>query len=650
MSPPNRANDAVGLERAALRFLSQQYPNANAVAAAIASRSAELLLPKETIHVISDIHGDSVKLRHVINNASGTLRPLVEQHFASRLDAAEMREFLSLLHYPKETLEHLADRLREPEVRRTFCRRTMGLLFELARLLARKHTLARLLALLPSDYRPLLTEALREVPGGHGEAYLQAIIDSLSEDERVFELLRVVVRLIRNLAIDELIIAGDCWDRGKRGDRVVGYIMQQPHVSFIWGNHDAAWLGAALGHEALIAHVLRISTRYRCLSQLEEGYGITLQPLENLVRTVYADDPAGCFKTKGSGLRPTLLMAQMQKAAAIMQFKLEGQLIERNPQFDLAHRRLLHRLDPARGLIEIDGRTRTLKDRNFPTIDWQRPYELSPEEQTCLRRIRQSFLTSQVLREQMVFLVNHGAMYLLRDDHLIFHGCVPVDERGSFLTLAVDGEPKAGKALFDALNDVLARVIHQPATKDLDLLWYLWCGPRSPLFGKDRITTLENDLVAEAETHVETKNPYFQLIHEVDFCERVLAEFGANTKRGLIVNGHVPVKIDKGEQPLKRSGKAITIDGAFSEAYGDHGYTLILEPHRTALAKHHHLESVEAAVAKGLDIIPTVSELRRFEPPRTIGDTEQGDAVRAELAWLDRLLQAYQRNEIRPPN
>lgn len=643
MSQPAKTIGPAEQERAALRLLSRQFPQPDAVAAEIARRSAELPRPKRTSHVISDIHGDDVKLRHVINNASGTLRPLVEQHFAGRLAGGDLQDFLALLHYPREILE----RLQKPGSDPDFARRALSHLFELARLLAQRHSLDHVRRLLPESYRALLAEVLRVSPDDQGELYRNAIVASLKQQGQLAEFLRTVVRVIRNLAVDELIIAGDCWDRGKRGDRVVSYLMQQPSVSFIWGNHDAAWLGACLGHEALIAHVLRISARYRNFSQLEEGYGITLQPLENLIRTVYADDPAECFKPKGTGLRPAQLMAQMQKAAAIMQFKLEGQLIERHPEFALDHRRFLHTIDKSRGTIVIDGKERALRDKHWPTLDPQHPYELSTEERACLGRIRQSFLTSRTLWEQMRFLVNHGSMYLLRDDHLIFHGCVPVDARGEFLPFPVDDQPRTGRALFDALDDVLARVIEQPVTKDLDLLWYLWCGPRSPLFGKDRITTLENDLVAEPETHVETKDPYFQLIHEAAFCEKVLAEFGADPQRGLIVNGHVPVKIDKGEQPLKRSGKAITIDGAFSQAYGDHGYTLILEPSRTALAKHHHFESVAAAVEKGVDIIPTVTEVRRHDPPRRVSDTEQGAALRAELAWLERLVDAYRRNELR---
>jgi len=297
--------------------------------------------------------------------------------------------------------------------------------------------------------------------------------------------------------------------------------------------------------------------------------------------------------------------------------------------------------------FEIDGYKRTLKDTRFPTIDPAHPYDLSREEQACMDRIRRSFYSSEKLWEHMKYLVSRGSMYLIRDDHLIFHGCMPVDAKGAFLPLEVDGRPYTGRALFDALDQVIARILDRPTEKDKDLMWYLWCGARSPLFGKDRITTLENDLVKEPETHAETKNPYFSLIHEVDFCDRILREFGVDTRRGLIVNGHVPVKIEKGESPMKRSGKAITIDGAFSQAYGDHGYTLVLGPGEVLLAKHHHFDSVEAAVRDGVDIIPAITVVRQWERPRRGADTERGTEIRAEIAMLERLLAAYRSNAMR---
>ncbi|MBI1913888.1 MAG: fructose-bisphosphatase class III [Planctomycetes bacterium] len=634
-------------ELTVLRPLARQFPTLDAALAEVARLSAERTLPKGTVHVISDIHGDDTKLRHVINNASGQLRPLLEQMFAKRLPPEELQELISLVFYPRETIERVRPTLKDIADEQRFCRRYLRHLFEIVRTLAPRRSRKRALAVFPPEFSELLQEMLQESTVERGQEYYDELIDALVRHRRALHLMHLTVRVIRNLAIDELVIGGDCWDRGPRGDRVVEYISRQPNVAFIWGNHDTAWLGACLGQEACIAHVLRISLRYRRLSQLEEGYGINLQPLEHLARTVYQEDPAASFPLKNIGLREAETMARMQKAAAMMQFKLEGQMIERNPQWGLASRRLLHRMDPASGTIEIDGTKRTLKDTRFPTLDAARPYELSAEERTCLDRIKKSFYDSEKLWGQVQYLVSCGSMYLTRDNHLIFHGCVPVDAKGDFLPLEVDGKPYAGRALFDVLDNVIARILDRPSEKDKDLMWYLWCGPRSPLFGKDRITTLENDLVKEPETHVETKNPYFQLIHEVPFCDKVLKEFDVDTQRGLIVNGHVPVKIEKGESPLKRSGKAITIDGAFSEAYGDHGYTLVLESDRTLLAKHHHFESVQAAVERGVDIIPTVTEVRHWDRPRKVAETERGRDLDLQIAYLNRLVQAYRTNRLR---
>jgi fructose-1,6-bisphosphatase-3 len=630
-----------------LRPLAARYPNVDAAMAEIARLSAVLTLPKGTVHVISDIHGEDQKLRHVINNASGSLRPLVERVFAGRLDARQFQEFLTLIFYPYEVVQRLEQQAWTEAALREHALTTLRQIFELVRILVARYSLKRATEVFPAEYRELLVEMLHEPTTERGSEFVAAIVDELVRRGRIWQLIHVTVRLVRNLAIYELIIGGDCWDRGPRGDRVVDYLRQQPNVSFIWGNHDAAWLGASLGHEALICHVLRVSLRYRRLGQIDEGYSIPWTPLENLANTCYADDPATHFMPKASGTRPNLLVARMQKAAAIMQFKLEGQVIARHPEWEMEHRRLLHRIDRAKGTIEIDGIVYPLRDTHLPTINSDDPYALSEEETKCLGRFRHAFLNSQKLGEHMRWLVSRGAMYLQRDDHLIFHGCVPVDAQGGFLPMIINGMACRGREMFEAIEQLLVRVVDRPVEADLDQLWYLWSGPRSPLFGKDRIATLERDFIADKKPHHETKNPYFALIHEAWFCDKVMAEFGTDPAAGLIVNGHVPVQIEKGESPLKRSGKAITIDGAFSEAYGDHGYTLVLEADRTFLACHHSFESVEAAVRDGVDIIPSVTVVREWASPRRMTDTERGTQFRCEIELLERLIEAYRHNDLR---
>jgi len=634
-------------ESATLEPLAREIPNIDSAVAEIARLSAQLTLPKGTIHVISDIHAEDKKLRHIINNASGTLRPLVERLFKDRMPPDQFQEFLTLIFYPAEVVERLEQTLRDPQDQKAYAMRTLRDLFDVVRVLAARRTIEEARRLLPTEYRELLAEILHAPSPEREQDYIEAIVDELVRRGRVLHLIHLTGRVVRNLAIDELIIAGDCWDRGPRGDLVVDYLMQQPNVSFVWGNHDMAWLGACLGHEALICQVLRISLRYRRLLQLEEGYGIPVEPLDLLARTVYPDDPATSFQVRGTGMRESIMMARMQKAAAIMQFKLEGQVIARHPEWHMDHRRLLHRINRKTGTIEVDGLDYPLNDVSFPTIDPSNPYELTAEERLCVRRIRNSLLASQKLWNQMRWMVSLGTMYLRREEHLIFHGCVPVDERGEFLPMLIDGRPYTGIALFKAIENVVYRVLDGKARGDLDLLWYLWSGPQSPLFGKDRIATLERDLISDHRPHQETKNTYFRLIHEPWFCDKILAEFGVEPDQGLIVNGHVPVEVEKGESPLKRSGKAITIDGAFSESLGDHGFTLVLEPHRTILARHHHFESVEAAIVRGADIIPSITVVREWDRPRRVADSQRGRRLRSTIAQMERLVEAYRNHELR---
>jgi fructose-1,6-bisphosphatase-3 len=637
---------------ASLWALAAQFPDASAATAELARTAAVLTLPRGAVHVISDVHGEDKKLRHVINNASGALRPLVERLLGDRLAGREMREFLALCFYPAEVVENLERTLVDPAERRAFALRTLRLQFVLVRELTARYSHKRSMRDFPAAWRPLLEEMLHEpATDSRRDSFFATVVDELVSRGKALHVVHLVGRLIRNLAIDELIIAGDCWDRGPRGDRVVDYLRQQPAVSFVWGNHDASWIGAALGNEALICTVLRISLRYRRLGQLDEGYSIPLTPLEHLARTAYADDPAAHFMPKAPGMRPMELVARMQKAIAVMQFKLEGQAIARNPQWGLDHRRLLHRVDRAAGTVEIDGVTYPLRDNHLPTVDPADPYALTPDERLCMDRLRSSFLASQKLGEHVRYIIENGAMSLVRDEHLIFHGCVPCDGAGNFLPMPLcHGREAAGRALFDEIQQVMLRVLDQRAQPDLDLLWYLWSGPRSPLFGKDRIATLERDFIADKRPHHEEKDPYFKLIHEPWFCEKVLAEFGVDPGRGLIVNGHVPVKVEAGESPVKRSGKAITIDGAFSEAYGDHGYTLVLEADRTLLAQHSHFDSVEAAIRDGVDIVPTMQTIRVWDRPRTLADAGRGRIIQARVAQLERLVEAYRSGAIRVTN
>jgi fructose-1,6-bisphosphatase-3 len=631
-------------ELALLRSLSATYPTADAAVAEAAGLRAVLGLPMGTVHVLSDVHGEHAKLRHVINNASGSLRPLVDELFRARLGGGLMQEFLATLYYPRELIARRRTALEASGERRAWVMRTLEMQFEIVRALARGYRRIEVRELMPTEFRELFLELWGEPGSGRGRKYLAAIIDGLAAHNRDWLAVRAASRLIRNLSVSELIVAGDLGDRGPRIDKVIDYLMVQPNVSILWGNHDTIWMGACLGEDASLLTALRFSARYRRAAQLEEGYGIMTTPLEKLVRDCYSDDPCEHFKPKGDGWRDALMVARMQKAIAIMQFKAEGRLIERHPEWALDHRRVLHRIDFAAGTVNIDGVVHPLLDTRLPTIDPANPYDYSPQEKECMDRIRASFTSSQKLWEHMSWVVKKGGMWTTRDDVLIFHACVPVDETGTPQELEVEGVKRSGRDLMDALSTIVRRAFRKGAEgrdADADWLWYMWGSPRSPLFGKDKLATFESHFIADKAAREEKKNPYFELIHDAEFTKRIGHLFGCDD-RVLIVNGHVPVKVEKGEKPVKRGGNAVTIDGAFSEAYGDRGYTLVLAPDRIDLAEHSKFESVDQVISTGADIVPKMTTIREYPSPRTIGDTHRGAAIRRQISDLEKLVIAYE--------
>ncbi len=625
-----------------LEALSGRFPTVEAAIGEIAALKAKLSLPMGLVHVISDVHGEDAKLRHVINNGSGALRALVERVLADRLTVQERATFLAVLYYPREAINAFSFDIaaRGSHARLEWVLSTLTLQFEIVRELRKTYRRDHFEGLLPADHRELFIE----LGSGQRPAYIGEMIRGLMVFDRDWGAVRAASRLIRNLTCEELLVAGDLGDRGPRIDRVLDILMRQPNANVLWGNHDTIWIGAHLGHEPCILNVLRFSARYRRAAQLEEGYGILTTPLEKLVRAVYRDDPATCFMPKGDGPRDQLTVARMQKALAIMQFKSEGQMLARRPEWNLSHRRLLHLIDVRSGTVTLDGVTHPLLDTKLPTIDPADPYAFSPEERACLDALKESFTRSMRLREQMEWLVQHGAMWTTRDDVLLFHACVPVDAAGTPLELEVDGKVYHGRGLMDALGSVVRRSIRKRwygLDGDADWLWYLWCGPRSPLFGKDKMATFETHFLADKATHKEVKNPYFDLMHDASFIKSIGREFGCGDDV-LVVNGHVPVKIEAGEAPIKRGGNAITIDGAFSQAYGDRGYTLVLKPDRVELAEHAPFPGVQAAISRDADIVPKISTVKTYARARTIGDTSKGEAITRRIALLESLVHGYE--------
>jgi fructose-1,6-bisphosphatase-3 len=631
-----------------LHILAKRFPNVPAVLAELANLESVLTLPVPTVHVVSDVHGEDVKLRQVVNNASGSLRPLFERLYAG-LGAQAIEQLLTLTYYPHESWAVMVRGI-DGARRRELLHWVAGNAAIAIRDLARHYSLKYVAHVVPDPFDAVLRELVFADELVRQPAFLDRLLAPFLAHDRDAELVALLAHVVRHLAVGELVVAGDLGDRGPRIDRVIDLVAEQPNVSITWGNHDANWIAAALGHPAAVATVVRLSLRYQRLAQLEDGYGISLEPVRRLAREAYAGDPAACFQVKGDA-EDGQLLARMQKAIAIAQFKLEGQLFERRPEWRLAHRSLLRRIDPATATIDVDGARHPLRDAQFPTVDWRDPCQLSAAEARCMTELVAEFTQSRTLARDMAFVVSHGQMSLRRDLCAIFHGCVPVDDQGALLALVVDGEPRRGKALFDAIEVVVQRAFRagpaEVAEADRDLVFYLWTGPLSPCFGKDRMATFETYFLADPATHEETKNPYFRLIHDPAFCGRMLAEFGVDPARGFLVNGHVPVRLEAGETPVKRSGRAITIDGAFAAAYGDKGFSLVLDAQRIYLAQHHHFESAEAAVARHADIVPTVSDVVVHDRLRTVGDTETGDQIRAEIAVLEDLVRAFETNQIR---
>ncbi|WP_411847010.1 fructose-bisphosphatase class III [Roseibacillus persicicus] len=633
-----------------LSLLARQFPSASSVMSQISLLQAKLTLPKGRIHIISDVHGDDRKLRHVINNASGGLSNLVNEVFGDELTAEEKEILLAFLYYPVEKMRTYQERLQDREWRKKKTKRLLRLQFRLVRKLAKRVTKEELLGLMNEDFKVLYIALLDEVSFRRDPGYVDSMIESLADYDQDIVALHEASRLVRNLVVSEVIVAGDLFDRGERGDRVVHYLKNQPNVSFTWGNHDVTWMGATLGSEVLIATVLRISLRYLRLWQLEEGYGILLSPLAKLAKTVYGEDPAASFYPKrSSDFMDEELVARMHKAIAILEFKLASPVIERHPEWKMEDRRHLHLIDWENGTITLDGKTHTLNDNYFPTINPEEPYALSEEEKVCIARLRESFISSQRLWEHMLFLVKQGSLSLRRDEALIFHGCVPTNEDGSFREVQIGDAKLSGGDLFRELEQVVRSCYREGAhtvSQDLDYFYWLWVHGDSPLFGKEKMTTFERYFLSDPETHKEVKDPYFHKIHDAEFCKRVGRAFGVGDDV-LIVNGHVPVKVEKGEDPVKRGGNAVTIDGAFSESYGDHGYTLVMGPNGIRLAEHSHFESIEHFLECQDDMIPSLRELRVHEPSRTIADTHESEDIHAQLCSLNNLLQAYRSGEVR---
>lgn len=650
-----------------LRLLSEKFPNSNAVITELINLRAILSLPKGTEHFVSDLHGASSAFIHMVKNASGVVRRKVDDVYGDTLSEAEKRALCALIYYPDERIElvrngelPLDKEGADIHTLTDWYRKRLHQVVNVARAVTVKYSRSKVRKLLPPSFSYVIEELLHESSIEHDRSdYYNAIIDGIIETGSAEDLLIQISYLIHGLTIDTMHVVGDIFDRGPGADKIIEVLSTVHDYDIQWGNHDIEWMGAAAGNLALIATVLRVSTRYANIETLEEGYGINLLPLANFAMETYGEDNCTIWQTKDFENNPRLtrsaqLMAKMHKAISIIQFKLEGQIILRHPEWQMNDRLFLDKINFADGTITVNGKTYPLTDTNLPTINPQDPYALSVEEQELMDQLARSFRKSEKLQKHLRLLYQHGSLFLVRNGFLLYHAAIPLNEDGSFTEVDVCGKRVKGRALMERIDDIVRCAYYghgEEKDNALDYMLYLWCGAGSPLFNKDKMTTFERYFIKDAELEKEKKGAYYTLADRKDICERILVEFGLNPEQGRIINGHIPVRTIKGETPMRAEGKRFVIDGGFSKPYqektGIAGYTLIYNSHGIQLIEHEEFESRKQAIISGSDINARTL-LQDFSGHRMlIRDTDLGKELLQQVDDLKRLLEAYNSGKIK---
>lgn len=653
-----------------LKLLSEKFPNNKAVITELINLRAILSLPKGTEHFVSDLHGESSAFIHTLKNASGVIRHKIDDLFGDQMSETEKRALCALIYYPDERIELVQQSLYEPIegldegigefAIEDWYRIRLHQVVLVARAVTIKYSRSKVRKLLPKDYAYIIDELLHESNIESDRAvYYNAIIDTIIDLGCAEKLITAISYLIHSFTIDTLHVVGDIFDRGSGASKIIDVLSTLRDYDIQWGNHDIEWMGAMAGNLALIATVLRVSIRYANIETLEEGYGINLLPLANFAMETYGDDPCRVFQTKDFENNPRLtrsaaLMAKMHKAISIIQFKLEGQTILRHPEWGMNDRLLLDKIDLQYGTIRIGGQDYALTDRHLPTLSEADPYRLSAEEEELMAQLERSFRNSEKMQKHLHLLYQHGSMFLVRNGFLLYHAAVPLNSDGSFTEVDVCGKRVSGRALMERTDEVV-RTAYYGAGKEkadaLDYMLYLWEGPCSPLYNKDKMTTLERYFVDDERTWKEQKGAYYTLANERETCEMILREFGMDEHTGRIINGHIPVRTIAGETPIRAEGKRFVIDGGFSKPYqektGIAGYTLIYNSHGIQLVEHESFESREQAILSGSDI-HSRTLLQDFTEHRLhICDTDRGRELQAQVTNLEHLLEAYQTGVIK---
>lgn len=637
-------------------ILKKQFPTIESATNEIINLEAIRNLPKGTEHFISDIHGEYKAFDHILRTASGVIRKKVDETFGDRLTKEQKDEIAILISYPEEKLEYLKDKINDE-----FLIEKLEQIIAVCRVVTSKYTRSKVRKALPADFGYIIEELLHEMEGSLNKKYYHnSIIKTIIAKKEGQRFIISISKLIQKMVIDRIHILGDIFDRGPGADIILDNLIKYQNVDFVWGNHDVLWLGAACGNLACIANCIRISLRYANHEMLREGYGIDISPLASLAYEKYFDTESKIFEPKISpdeiSLKEFKLMTAMHKAITIIQMKLEAQLIARHKDYDMDDRIILDRIDFENGFFIENNIKYKLLDKNFPTIDPKNPYKLDEDEEFVIKNLQISFLNSEKLQKHANFLMEKGRMYLIYNGNFLFHGCIPMDENKEFQKFNFDGKTYWGKSLLDYFESKVRHAFYlrhngtiyhnkENENYDNDVFWYLWCGKDSPLFGKKKMATFERYFLEEKETHEEPKNNYYKFRDDENVADKILKEF--EIENGLIINGHVPVKVKKGESPIKANGKLLVIDGGMAKAYqketGIAGYTLIYSSNHLLLAQHSPLIDQKEILQKNINLVPNLISVKEFETPVLIKDTDIGKELSMQIMALEDLIDYYKK-------
>lgn len=637
-----------------LELLSQTFGTISAASSEIINLEAILNLPKGTEHFVADLHGEDEAFRHILKNASGNIKRKVREIYGNDIRDSDIAQLCSLIYYPEQKLELI--RAEESDLD-DFYNITLHRLVKVLQSVSSKYTRSKVRKALPKEYAYIIEELLHETPSGESkQMYYNRIVETIISTGQADDFIIAICNVIQRLSIDRLHILGDIYDRGQGAHIIMDTLADYKGFDIQWGNHDALWMGAAAGNDCCIANVLRIALRYGNMDTLEEGYGINLVPLATFAMETYADDPCEVFQPKlepGSASdneRSRSLLAKMHKAISIIQFKLEGAMIDKHPEWKMGKRKLLGNISADNKEVEIEGKSYPMRDTGLPTVDPADPFALTEDEKVLVGKLHRSFMISDKLRRHMTTMMNHGAIYNISNSNLMFHASVPLNADGSLKEIEILGNKAKGKDLLNSIGMLMRAAFNNDSPEDIhdyaiDYYWYLWCGPDSPLFDKEKMTTFERYFIADKATHEEPKGFYYILREREEIVDSILDSFGVTGTHRHIINGHVPVKAGKGEQPVKANGKLMVIDGGFAKAYhtttGIAGYTLVFHSRGFELVQHEPFSSTEEAIRLGTDIKSTTQLVELSKNRLRVRDTDKGKELQSQIDELRELLYAY---------